>query len=496
MEDWRIENNGLPICRYGYTSDRRRQFCSGEEAFKIRFGGPRIVWLLPGFFKARWWDVNDTDCSGNEILSVLGNYFAVEVFSKPDLHEQDDNGLTLQQFMDDYNKKVNYTEPPGYEWAQTGYDTLWAIARALNATMADLENTEFGLEDFSYTNKDIGDLIKNNMGKVDFSSITGHVSFYPNGDSTKVMKIEQLQDKKMVIVGRYNPLETVPNRLHWIKSVPVIWPNGVVPRDSVKTVYKSIQVSPPVYISMCVLAAFGILLDIIFLTCNIKYRKTRIIKMSSPDINNIILLGCIVVYSFVFFYGHNIEKTPVLCKGLNQFLLVGWRVWSLSNTAIQNIPEVFYGGHVWGACRPRQYVYVVGSKEVLYDSGCMRSGVVLLKNDTTWLPLEKWYCSWTKNVIPVTLSCQVSVNDDQWCPFLCTDTSPHHDTPSTIWHDLLNARSRHSFSPTAVHTLSSINSEQTEPAFISEKNPQPITSLPTSYSPSPCQSQKTMLWCQ
>ena len=38
----------------------------------------------------------------------------------------------------------------------------------------------------------------------------------------------------------------------------------------------------------------------------------------------------------------------------------------------------------------RKYVDVVGFKEVLYDSGCMGSGVIMLINDTTWLLLEKW----------------------------------------------------------------------------------------------------------
>ena len=73
----------------------------------------------------------------------------------------------------------------------------------------------------------------------------------------------------------------------------------------------------------------------------------------------------------------------------------------------------------------------IGSKEVLY--------IVMLINDTICLLLEIWQDSLTQNVINVTLSCQVSINSNQWCPLLSTDPSLYHDTTSTKWQDLLNA---------------------------------------------------------
>ena len=62
--------------------------------------------------------------------------------------------------------------------------------------------------------------------------------------------------------------------------------------------------------------------------------------------------------------------------------------------------------HTPRACKPRQHVQL-GTEDLLYNSGYMGSGVVMLMNDTTWLLLEKW-----QNVIDVTRSCQVSVHDD------------------------------------------------------------------------------------
>ena len=148
-----------------------------------------------------------------------------------------------------------------------------------------------------------------------------------------------------------------------------------------------------------------------------------------------------------------------LLHGLNQFSCVGWRVWLLSNTTVHDMLQVFEHedpwhatgvllGHVWRARTPRQHVDVVGFKDVLYDSSCKRSGVVILTNDTTWLLLETWHDSATQNVIDVTL-------DSPTHRFL-----PAHDTPSSKWHHLLNQTRHRSFTCSVVNTLSSINCKQ------------------------------------
>ena len=38
----------------------------------------------------------------------------------------------------------------------------------------------------------------------------------------------------------------------------------------------------------------------------------------------------------------------------------------MSNTTIHDIPHVFYWGHDWRACRPRQHVHIVGFKDVCF----------------------------------------------------------------------------------------------------------------------------------
>ena len=110
------------------------------KAYKLGFFGPKIVWILPSFFIYGWWESNDTDCTADQILLAVGNYFSVNIFLTSDDTKPDDNGITLRQFRKDYEQLTNSTRHPGYFSAPDGYDALWVIARALNATLADLKN--------------------------------------------------------------------------------------------------------------------------------------------------------------------------------------------------------------------------------------------------------------------------------------------------------------------------------------------------------------------
>ena len=112
-----------------------------SKAFKVKFSGPNIVWILPPFDTEVWWEVNDTDCTGDEILIAAGNFFVINVFLNANSTKPDDNGITWQQFMNDYRNRTDNKKLPGYNSLLTGYDAIWVIARALNTTMNDLNNT-------------------------------------------------------------------------------------------------------------------------------------------------------------------------------------------------------------------------------------------------------------------------------------------------------------------------------------------------------------------
>ena len=68
---------------------------------------------------------------------------------------------------------------------------------------------------------------------------------------------------------------------------------------------------------------------IIFLCVNIKYRNQRYIKMSSPQLNNLIIIGCILTYSSVILLGldsglTSIETFPYVCTARAWTLMAGF----------------------------------------------------------------------------------------------------------------------------------------------------------------------------
>ncbi|XP_072018246.1 gamma-aminobutyric acid type B receptor subunit 2-like [Amphiura filiformis] len=110
-----------------------------------------------------------------------------------------------------------------------------------------------------------------------------------------------------------------------------IWPGGYVPLDhtpkiiiKVLSVHKGISFA--LYAAMSSLAIIGILMALFFLAFNFRYREKRFVKMSSPNLNNLIILGSVLVYATIFVGGLDSNLVSVAVEA--QFCQL--RVWLLS----------------------------------------------------------------------------------------------------------------------------------------------------------------------
>ncbi|XP_072016481.1 gamma-aminobutyric acid type B receptor subunit 2-like [Amphiura filiformis] len=110
-----------------------------------------------------------------------------------------------------------------------------------------------------------------------------------------------------------------------------IWPGGHVPLDhtpkdviKVLNVHKGISVA--LYTAMSTLAIIGILMALFFLAFNLRYREKRFVKMSSPNLNNLIILGSVLVYATIFVGGLDSNLVSLAVEA--QFCQL--RVWLLS----------------------------------------------------------------------------------------------------------------------------------------------------------------------
>eukprot|EP00455_Lapot_gusevi_P014942 TRINITY_DN1752_c0_g2_i4.p1 TRINITY_DN1752_c0_g2~~TRINITY_DN1752_c0_g2_i4.p1 ORF type:complete len:672 (+),score=72.54 TRINITY_DN1752_c0_g2_i4:301-2316(+) len=127
-----------------------------------------------------------------------------------------------------------------------------------------------------------------------YDGLSGRVLFDANGDRLADLRIRNIQNQQFVDVG----LIDSEGRLVWDEGVGVIWPGGSrqPPKDQRFMEYVLRTVNRGALVAIGVLSVIGAVFTCILLVLNFYFRQRSIIKMSSPRINNFILLGCLLSY--------------------------------------------------------------------------------------------------------------------------------------------------------------------------------------------------------
>ncbi|KAG8222160.1 hypothetical protein J437_LFUL000741, partial [Ladona fulva] len=111
---------------------------------------------------------------------------------------------------------------------------------------------------------------------------------------------------------------------------PVKWRGGGgPPKDRTLVLTEQGKVHLPIFVCLAAASIIGILMAACFLAINIKYRHQRYIKMSSPHLNNLIIIGCILTYLSVVFLGLDSRLTsesffPIICTSRAWLLMAGF----------------------------------------------------------------------------------------------------------------------------------------------------------------------------
>ena len=225
--------------------------------------------------------------------------------------------------------------PEGYLEAPLAYDAIWAVALALNGTIARLKSASQSLDDYNYNNKKIADIILEEIADVKFEGMSGSVAFNEEtGDRIAWTKIEQLQDKQYRVVGFYDQKE---DNLTWVsletgwnndsELSAVIWPGGKIPQD--RTIVKEILLKLNIwlYTAMSSVAVMGILIAFSLIYFNFRYGHRRIIQKSHPSSNNIMLLGIILSLAAIIPMGLDDSRfvsLPIACGSSAWLLTLGF----------------------------------------------------------------------------------------------------------------------------------------------------------------------------
>ncbi|XP_041350735.1 gamma-aminobutyric acid type B receptor subunit 1-like [Gigantopelta aegis] len=306
----------------------QKVFC---EAYKIGFYGPKIVWILIGWYSVDWWrNVPSTlGCTPEQLLVAFDGYFSVgRVWFNPK-NDLAISGYTPTDIQSMYYNITGKKHEPVYGLRQglIGYDSVWTATLAINKTIGDLEERGGSqtIDDFTYWDDSIGQMLFDNMKKTDFYATKGRITFNEKGDPITIFQIERFQNGKKEVVGLYDPNLQTDIKIQWLtNTTPILWKGGRIPKDSVTVIPRTETLSPAIYISMSCLAGLGAIVTCGFLAFNIVFRKIKIVKRSSPNLNNLTLAGCLLLFCTVFLETAEDQSVVTVCKSKIVLLTVGF----------------------------------------------------------------------------------------------------------------------------------------------------------------------------
>ncbi|XP_068722865.1 gamma-aminobutyric acid type B receptor subunit 1-like isoform X2 [Montipora capricornis] len=279
-----------------FGSGARKVFC---EAYRLGMYGAKYVWILLGYMDEGWWLVNDSSvsCSSQQLLTAMDGHLATDYLWTTKSDAAIVSGKTVRDFLVEYESKVK----PELRDVHRGfvYDAVWAMALALNKTVSSLDPVTT-IDQIPYGDKTITDALTKALKETNFSGVTGPVGFTSQGDRAGNTRIVQMINGKQIPVGLYH-LHT--GMISWTGYHDIVWAGGSPPLDRTKMVFELLSVSLPLFIFVSVLTSFAIVMSLFFLWFNITKRSVRFIKMSSPNLNNSVLLGCMLSYLSVFLFG-------------------------------------------------------------------------------------------------------------------------------------------------------------------------------------------------
>ncbi|XP_072030368.1 gamma-aminobutyric acid type B receptor subunit 1-like [Amphiura filiformis] len=291
-----------------YQDMGRKIFCEAYKQDMMRAG---YVWIIYGWWSGDWWiqEDNTIECTPDEMNEAVSSTTMLIIDWKQlsTKEEQTISGLTPQELvseLDDRMEWPEYNRCTRTAKAPFGYDAAWAIALMLNKTSEALKKKVFSnepqsrrLEDFTYEDDEMVQMFFDLLKDSNFDGMTGHVAF-KDGDRLGDTTIAQLQGNVKHPIASYS-IELDILEL----ENDIIWKDDYLPIDHTAIVRLYQGISQYLFIIISVSAGVGIFIACIFLAFNLKYRTQKTVKMSSPYLNNIIIIGSILIYASVIISG-------------------------------------------------------------------------------------------------------------------------------------------------------------------------------------------------
>lgn len=256
------------------------------QAYNEKKHYPSYAWIIiNNFINDDWWNLDDEsiNCTRHQIKSVLN--YSIIIMSQP------------EQYLSDYNNK-NSTEFNS-KISMYAYDAVWSIAWAINST----------INNHKWTNR-----LTETFRTLSFTGVSGMISWDNNNDrEDTVITFNQLLYKDDIPQERTIAVYQEEN-LTVFNETYSIWPLGI-PSDGIPVIVID-PIHPAVFgIAIC-FTIMGLIWVTVCLIFNIVYRNTKIIRLTSPKLNLLLMFGAISVYISIVFYSVSTtdeETVNIIC---------------------------------------------------------------------------------------------------------------------------------------------------------------------------------------
>lgn len=260
---------------------------------------PDYLWLTLGWYEMNWWTnqdlLNGTTCVMSDIATALNRSLAV-------------NSIPIQNGNIDGVPVFNTTniidEDDKYSTSSYAVDAVLSLALALNASGAPPGG--------NYDN------LVNALSNVQFYGASGFVSYDNNGDRDNIQV--SLQQYTSESDGRVTLSEiALINNNGLFRYIPgfndsSVFPDGIPPDGTHIKIVNTILVGVSAFV--VILFVTGLIIAVICLFFNIIFRDRKIVKLTSPNLNYLIIVGVFILLLGMILYSiptKDITLLTVIC---------------------------------------------------------------------------------------------------------------------------------------------------------------------------------------
>lgn len=227
--------------------------------------------------------------------------------TRKDQNKTLESGMNYTQFYEDYQatlelykQELNLSNVVATEHQSGYYDSTWALALSLDASIPRLEaELNKSLSDYKWGEKNMTEIIRSELLEVNFEGIRGRVQFSNrtlDGKNVTVIDMFQVQMKGYVKeVAVYNPIYSEGSKLLVFDPL-----NKSIFIDDE---FNEEIISPPLYVEIIVFITISIttLSTVIFHILNSLWTSAKSMKVTSPSLNHLIFSGCYLYILSILF---------------------------------------------------------------------------------------------------------------------------------------------------------------------------------------------------